>query len=100
VTDPESGELTWRPAEGGPAVTAEEWRQGGDVVAGEPVAGQPAGDEPLAGQPPSDEPVTGKPAGDEPVTGAPPEPLSEDGAATAPAVAAASDALEGREGAS
>ncbi len=34
VTDPESGELTWRPAEGGPAVTADEWRQGGDVVVG------------------------------------------------------------------
>ncbi len=33
VTDPDTGELTWRPEEGGPAVTAEEWRQGGDLIA-------------------------------------------------------------------
>ncbi|MBW3644894.1 MAG: transcription termination factor NusA, partial [Actinobacteria bacterium] len=34
VTDAETGQLTWRPAEGGPAVTADEWRQGGDAEAG------------------------------------------------------------------
>ncbi len=45
VTDAESGELTWRPAEGGPAVTAEEWRQGGDVVVDAPAGGPPAGDD-------------------------------------------------------
>ncbi len=28
VTDPASGELVWKPAEGGPAVTAEEWSHG------------------------------------------------------------------------
>ena len=35
VTDAETGQLTWRPAEGGPAVTADEWRQGGDVPPGD-----------------------------------------------------------------
>ena len=30
VADPDSGEMVWRPAEGGPAVTAEEWSQGGE----------------------------------------------------------------------
>jgi N utilization substance protein A len=35
VTDEESGELVWRPAEGGPAVTAEEWSHGGDEAEGE-----------------------------------------------------------------
>jgi N utilization substance protein A len=28
VQDPESGDMVWRPAEGGPAVTAEEWSHG------------------------------------------------------------------------
>ncbi len=28
VTDPSSGEMVWKPAEGGPAVTAEEWSHG------------------------------------------------------------------------
>ncbi len=41
VTDPESGELIWQPAEGGPAVTAEEWRQGGDLIAGDEVVPVP-----------------------------------------------------------
>jgi N utilization substance protein A len=45
VTDAESGELTWRPAEGGPAVTAEEWRQGGDVVVDAATGGPPTGDD-------------------------------------------------------
>jgi transcription termination/antitermination protein NusA len=30
VTDPESGEQVWQPAEGGPAVSAEQWAAGGD----------------------------------------------------------------------
>src|SRR3954447_26501732 len=30
VEDPESGEMVWRPAEGGPAISAEEWSHGGE----------------------------------------------------------------------
>src|SRR5919107_1467150 len=32
VQDPESGEMVWRPAEGGEAVSAEAWAQGGEAV--------------------------------------------------------------------
>jgi N utilization substance protein A len=48
ITDAESGELTWRPAEGGPAVTAEEWRQGGDVVVDGPVIDDGSGSTPAS----------------------------------------------------
>jgi transcription termination/antitermination protein NusA len=41
VTDEESGELVWRPAEGGPAVTAEEWSHGGDEAADAPEGVDP-----------------------------------------------------------
>src|SRR3954470_14460387 len=30
VADPESGEMVWQPAEGGPAISAEEWSHGGE----------------------------------------------------------------------
>jgi N utilization substance protein A len=48
VTDEESGELVWRPAEGGPAVTAEEWSHGGEEGDGEGEAG--GGDAPEAAE--------------------------------------------------
>jgi len=34
VTDPSSGEMVWKPAEGGPAVTAEEWSHGDTTAEG------------------------------------------------------------------
>jgi N utilization substance protein A len=38
IVDPETGEQVWRPAEGGPAVTAEEWSHGDAVDEGAPDA--------------------------------------------------------------
>jgi N utilization substance protein A len=32
IQDPESGEMVWRPAEGGPAVTVDEWSHGGEAA--------------------------------------------------------------------
>ena len=41
VENPETGEMTWQPAEGGPAVTAEEWQSGdADVEAGDTDAAE------------------------------------------------------------
>jgi N utilization substance protein A len=60
VEDTASGEMVWRPAEGGPAVTAEEWSAGtGDdepAVPGPPSsgAGPPTGPDGAAGQVASD----------------------------------------------
>jgi N utilization substance protein A len=54
VTDAETGEQMWQPADGGPALSAAEWQQGG-----------PSGDAPPAAEPDADadaEPVAG--AGD------------------------------------
>jgi N utilization substance protein A len=34
VTDPSTGEMVWKPAEGGPAVTAEEWSHGDTTAEG------------------------------------------------------------------
>ena len=42
VQDPSSGELVWKPAEGGPAVTAEEWSHGDTTAEGAMV--DPGGD--------------------------------------------------------
>src|SRR5439155_5266854 len=46
VTDADSGEMVWRPAEGGPAVTAEEWSHGepGDDTEEAPAAPTEAGE--------------------------------------------------------
>jgi transcription termination/antitermination protein NusA len=46
VEDPDTGDMVWRPAEGGPAVTAEEWSHGDETAEGEATAdeGAPAGD--------------------------------------------------------
>jgi transcription termination/antitermination protein NusA len=43
VEDPESGEMVWRPAEGGPAVTAEQWSHGGADASGDAIP-EPPGD--------------------------------------------------------
>jgi N utilization substance protein A len=40
VQDPESGEMVWQPAEGGEALSAEQWSQ---VVAGAEAEGEPTG---------------------------------------------------------
>ncbi len=76
VLDPESGEQVWQPAEGGPALSAQEWSHLGDGAgtgdgggpgddAGQSSAGRPGAHEPVAPEP-TDEPVT-----DEPVIDAP-----------------------------
>lgn len=41
VVDPETGEQVWQPAEGGPAVSAEEWEHAGAGDDAEPEAGPP-----------------------------------------------------------
>src|SRR5947209_2247208 len=53
VADPESGEMVWRPAEGGPAVTAEEWSHGepGEAEAGEADGTDAAATEVVAAEP-------------------------------------------------
>jgi N utilization substance protein A len=52
ITDPETGEQVWQPAEGGPAVSAEQWAAGDDDAAkpaeGETVAEDGASAEPVA----------------------------------------------------
>ena len=52
VTDADTGQLTWRPAEGGPAVTADEWRQGGDVPPGDEHATPDGATSPAVPAPP------------------------------------------------
>ncbi len=47
VVDPESGEQVWQPAEGGPALSAEEWEHGGPVAADD-AAAEPAEAEAVA----------------------------------------------------
>jgi transcription termination/antitermination protein NusA len=44
VQDPESGEMVWRSAEGGPAISAEEWSQGDEAAAESTEAAEPAGE--------------------------------------------------------
>ena len=44
VTDPASGEMVWKPAEGGPAVTAEEWSHGDTNVEGAALPGDQLGE--------------------------------------------------------
>lgn len=52
VVDPETGEQVWQPAEGGPAVSAEEWEHAGtdgddaDAPDSEPATGDASGAEP------------------------------------------------------
>ncbi|HEX2040603.1 MAG TPA: transcription termination factor NusA [Acidimicrobiales bacterium] len=76
VTDAATGELVWQPAEGGEAVTAEEWSHGGGEEAEGGAAAAPAAD-------------TQDGAAAEPATEAEPEP-----AAGAEAEAAAEPAIE------
>jgi len=58
----ESGEMVWKPAEGGEAMSAEEWTHQADVVPGDEAA--PAAGE--AGQPAGADSTT--PDGDDPTT--------------------------------
>ncbi len=63
IEDPETHEMVWRPAEGGPAVTAEEWSHGEAEIAS--VMGDDASVDPVAPA----APVDGEAAGGEPVDG-------------------------------
>ena len=56
VLDPDTGEQVWRPAEGGPTVSLDEWTGAAaatpavaDAVADAPVGGAPAGGAPVGG---------------------------------------------------
>jgi N utilization substance protein A len=66
VVDPESGEQVWVPAEGGPALSAEEWAHSGDEdedgVKPEATESTDAAEEPEA----TDEPAADEPAAEEP----------------------------------
>ena len=62
--DPESGEQVWVPAEGGPALSAEEWAHAGDD---EPEAKAEAAPEAEAEEPEATEPEVGPEAEAEPV---------------------------------
>jgi N utilization substance protein A len=58
IEDTDSGEMVWRPAEGGPAVTADQWSAGtGDVEGDAPSADAPVADAPSAGAPAADAPA-------------------------------------------
>jgi transcription termination/antitermination protein NusA len=73
VENAETGELEWHPAEGGPALTADQWEHAGeeaapaDAAAKEPAGKEPAGEEPAGEEPAPKEPTGKEAAGKEPV---------------------------------
>ena len=82
IVDEETGEQVWRPAEGGPAVSADQWVEAsaesaeasGDAPVGDaPVGDAPVGDAPVGDAPVGDAPVGDAPVGDAPVEDAPVE---------------------------
>ena len=64
IENPETGEMEWRPAEGGEAMTADQWSHAGDEVEAAPVnaaveaevAAEPAGDLEQPAAAPTEEP--------------------------------------------
>jgi transcription termination/antitermination protein NusA len=63
VTDPESGEQVWQPAEGGPAVSAEQWAAGGDEADAKDAEAKPEADaEDAEAKPEADDDQTEEPA--------------------------------------
>jgi transcription termination/antitermination protein NusA len=100
VVDPESGEQVWQPAEGGPAVSAEEWEaavtevaderptdeaEAGEAESTESDTGEPATGEPEAGEPETAEPETAEPEAAESGTAeGPGSEAAESGTAEAP----------------
>ena len=82
IVDEETGEQVWRPAEGGPAVSADQWVEAsaesaeasGDAPVGDaPVGDAPVGDAPVGDAPVEDAPVEDAPVEDAPVEDAPVE---------------------------
>jgi len=80
IVDEETGEQVWRPAEGGPAVSADQWVEAsaesaeasGDAPVGDaPVGDAPVGDAPVGDAPVEDAPVEDAPVEDAPVEDAP-----------------------------
>ena len=69
VTNPETGELEWRPAEGGEAITAQAWQAGGEEPA-------PTADAAAVDAEPAADPVAAEPE-PEPAVAAEPEPTAE-----------------------
>ncbi len=71
VQDPDSGEMVWKPAEGGEALSAEAWAAGepaaeDEAAAEEPTAEEPTAEEPTAKEPTAKEPTAEEPAAEEP----------------------------------
>ena len=75
VVDPKTGEQVWQPAEGGPAVSAEEWEAAvSDAPEGEAAADASAGEAPAAEAPAGDAeatPANGTETGEAPAAEAP-----------------------------
>ncbi|MCP4793421.1 MAG: transcription termination/antitermination protein NusA, partial [Actinomycetia bacterium] len=70
IVDEETGEQVWRPAEGGPAVSADQWveasAESAEASEDAPVGDAPVGDAPVGDAPVEDAPVEDAPVGDAP----------------------------------
>ena len=77
IVDEETGEQVWRPAEGGPAVSADQWveasAESAEASGDAPVEDAPVGDAPVEDAPVEDAPVEDAPVEDAPVEDAPVE---------------------------
>jgi N utilization substance protein A len=83
IIDPQSGEQMWQPADGTPAMTAEEWSQlGAEQAEAETSEGEATDASVNAeAETAADATVEAEPAGDEPAGDAPTADVAEDGAA-------------------
>jgi len=70
IVDEETGEQVWRPAEGGPAVSADQWVEA-SAESAEASEDAPVGDAPVGDAPVGDAPVGDAPVEDAPVEDAP-----------------------------
>ncbi len=70
IVDEETGEQVWRPAEGGPAVSADQWVEA-SAESAEASGDAPVGDAPVGDAPVEDAPVEDAPVEDAPVEDAP-----------------------------
>ena len=70
IVDEETGEQVWRPAEGGPAVSADQWVEA-SAESAEASGDAPVGDAPVEDAPVEDAPVEDAPVEDAPVEDAP-----------------------------
>jgi N utilization substance protein A len=77
IVDEETGEQVWRPAEGGPAVSADQWveasAESAEASGDAPVEDAPVEDAPVEDAPVEDAPVEDAPVEDAPVEDAPVE---------------------------